>query len=429
MDRWQAAQGIQTGYTITIRDGSGNPITTYLGNEAMTAVFWPGGNYPTTFTVTPTWNTPSAGTVDVIIPAASTASVTPGLYEVRVFFTDNSAEIYRAILELEPSPAAATTTLPDLITIPYFQLAVGEIVLDSIQQDYLPYAIAAASKAVRRFCGDRDFTQWTYTKEFVPGQNGVVRLDQFPVNQVTRIQGNRTSALSITQTSTSVTAARVYFSYTGDQETGITYTGLSLVSTSSGVATTQNILWSSLSPATVGSLATAINALGGGWSATVASGGSTPNTSFSTWPVTELLGGDVAQGCAGSDSASLDVYADDIDNCSLDWEHGFLYVGYQTQTTALGPTWGPDWAAFDLPAIRPTQNKVKVTYNAGFASIPALVQEATAEVAKAILERLKTDSTLRTESAGAYSYALRDVIPSLPDPVKQGLSLYRNTTA
>lgn len=419
----RAFQGISVVYTVQISNSDGSPaVNIFTGAEQLAGVVWPGDEQPATFTFTPTWNSGPLGLVDLPIVGSLTTSVNPGFYELIVKLADSSEAIAYGSLDVQAVPG---TESQSLVSIPYVRAALADTTLSQAQVDFLPYAIQSSCKFIKRYCGDRDFIQKTYVKEYMPALDGQVRLDQIPVNQVIRVQGDRDSAMTIAMTDAAVTSAWCNWSYTGDYERGITITGLNLYSQANGVQTVQNVPFSSLSPPTVQSLADAVNALSSpSWVAQV-------NGGYAGWPVTELIGGDVAQGAIWGNGVSLDVYCQDLNNCRLySADTGILYVGYTTSAYTLGPTWGPDWIAFDYPPIPPgTSTKVKVTYNAGFASVPDDVQGAAAELTKYFLGRLNTDFALERERLGDYEYVLRKVWPGMPDSVKHVLSLYRITNA
>ena len=75
------------------------------------------------------------------------------------------------------------------------------------------------------------------------------------------------------------------------------------------------------------------------------------------------------------------------------------------------------------------QGKVLVSYNAGYATIPRDVQQAVVFLAKYGLERLASDQTVKSETAGEYSYDLKDELNFMPTAVKQVVNRYRIVNA
>lgn len=311
--------------------------------------------------------------------------------------------------------------IADLVTSDFCNvvLAAGGLTPTAGQAAHLANAIAAASRAFRRACGDRDFTRTTYDRTFWPAPDGRVALDQIPVNAVLSCRGGRTEAINIWNAdSTTNYRALVRYTSTGDWDSGLAVTGLSLDRyTSAGLVATP-LLFATYT--TVGALATAINALGGGWRALAAQG-------MANWATSDLASDDVsAQGClAGTDrGATLEVYADDLAATVLDRDTGLIRV---SGSAAFGPSWGPDWTAWGDTASR----SVRVRYDAGFATVPLSVQEAVAEIVKGMLERLGLDSTLRSERAGAYQYDLiaLDALQQISRAGREEIARWRITRA
>ncbi len=305
--------------------------------------------------------------------------------------------------------------LPDLITLDYATLALAIYPLNAAQTAFLPSAITAASAAIRRYCGDRDFTQLTYTKDFAVIQ-GQVRLDQFPVNQIIRAQSQPTNALTISNGSAQT--AQALFTYTGTSWLGQTATGITLNWTTNGTPSTTSVAF--VPNMVLNDLVTLINAVGNGWNASL-------NGQFGNWAVTELVGGYLAKGAIAGGGAIFQVFNVDLtgacyfqDNGQL---QGMVNVGNQ-YSDGIGPRWGPDFAYWSAPVQ--TNNIVRMTYNSGFAVIPADLQEATVETVKAILVRLLLDPFFQSETADRYSYAQDlKMIRGLHQWVRDILSTYR----
>ncbi len=277
--------------------------------------------------------------------------------------------------------------LADLITSGFATqaLAAGGITLTAAQTTHLASAIASASRLIRRWCGDRDFTRTTYTREFTPDLSGLVFLDQFPVNKVTRIAGGRTQALTIRAAATNQRAT-VGYATTGDFDSGLTVTGLTLTRVASGTTTSNTLLFATYP--TLDSLVTAINLLST-WSATAASG-------YGSWPSAELVGGEVSRGALAG--AAFDLYAEDLDG-HLDPSTGMLRVTSPWRG-GIGSAWGNGWIDDDDRAL---SSALRITFDAGFDAIPADVQEACAETVGDMLRGLATDSRLSSESVGNRS--------------------------
>jgi hypothetical protein len=288
-----------------------------------------------------------------------------------------------------PSPAGT-----DLISLETAASALSELDLTAAQLAYLPRVITAASDAVRRSCGDRDFDLRQYDRIFALGLDGGVSLPQIPVQKVSRVAAGRAPALTIVNTDRSTNQrATVEFECSGDESVGITYTGILLARKASGVTATAPLEFASYP--TIAALAAAVNALGGGWSATTAAG-------FEAWGTDELIAqDDTAQDTFSG--ATLDVWANDLQGCKVAKRTGELDVSSGRVLGVDGPRWGPGWEVFELDE-REAYSKVRVVYTAGFATIPAPVQQAVAMTAAAMFSALMTDPRLASSSDGDFSY-------------------------
>ena len=105
-----------------------------------------------------------------------------------------------------------------------------------------------------------------------------------------------------------------------------------------------------------------------------------------------------------------------------------LWVGRRRISTSFGPRWGEDWETIEDLGGTPV-GRVQVTYDAGFTTIPTPVQFATAELTKALFERLRANHMLTSEAiggAGSRAYQIAgELVGMLPKPVLQATSLWR----
>jgi hypothetical protein len=332
--------------------------------------------------------------------------------------------------------------MADLITSSFATaaLAAGGITPTAAQTSYLANAITAASRAVERYC-QRIFAQANYDEVRQPqagqwdrNEPDTVMLRYPPVSLVSRVSSGRTTALTIANTD-SVTNQRATVSlvWTGDPEVQATATGLSLTRVASGAVATTSLAFSTY--ATIQSLANAINALGSGWVATVGANMGNWSTLDSGGMFSELYAPAGTQGALNQASglgARFDVFSVDLQSWDYDSSNGVIFLSPQGGNILSGPgapqlfgvsdpldgfvTGGGQWRA-----------PVRVMYTGGYATIPVGVQQATAEVVKAMLERLATDTTLSSESDGPYTYDAVAVsaLEVIPAPAKQALSQYR----
>ncbi len=414
-----------TAYAV-LTSGAVTSIVMSSGGEgydgsAVTVVISGGGGSGATgaATVTLGWQ---SGLVSLVIGATDAQTLTPGgtyRFQTIAGRDDVTAVVIDGLLKVIATPGFVSPSPPDLITYDFAEGYCSVLGLTDAQRDQLPSLVAAASMAVRRFCQDRNFDQRTYTEFHGVSLNGQIRLLQPPVQIVQRVQGQPALALTVSNTSTAVQAAQVYFAYTGVWQgyatNAQTPTGITLSSVSSGVVTTSTV--SFVTSQTITALAVLINAVGGGWVATA-------DSVLGLWPVTELDGGYVGQGAAAgafpSGGAQFDVLQDlDLSGFRLDTRrNGFLQVGRQG---TLANQWGPGGDLFWNNAS--WCGRVKVTYVGGETVIPMQVQIATAELVKFMLYVMKTDTILESETAQEYTYKLcTKMLGAIPPQVAQALA-------
>ncbi len=310
-------------------------------------------------------------------------------------------------------------TPPDLITPAYAAPLLAILSLTPEQTAAVPTLITAASNAIQSWC-NRTFAQAVYVEDCPIELDGTIRLKNPPINQILRVQAQPTPVLTVTNPSTSVQNARCYFTVTGDAVAGQTVTGLTLVSVSSGVATTTPIAFSANE--TIASLATAIN-LVSGWVATA-------DPILGLWPVTELIEGLIAQGAGNEDEgATFSVYGVDLTGVRFHPDDGQLTgIIWTGDQSGVGPRWGPGWQEFEDDSD--SWSHVKVTYNGGFATIPAQIQLGCVDFIRTELYRFRLDPTLLSETAGQYSYSVNpNWLKMLSPGIAAGISAYRITNA
>ncbi len=205
-----------------------------------------------------------------------------------------------------------------------------------------------------------------------------VQLTQFPVTSISRVATYPQPALQIQNTDT-----------TSNQRAtvAVTSTGLTLVRVASGVSTTNTLAFSG--NATVGLLATAISALANGWTAQVQS----PFTNWASADFRPVQGAMTAMG----NGATLELYTEDLPT----WVESS--AGY----TAYG--WRLDADTGILIGTFPQgQQNIRIDYTAGFATIPADVQEACVAYVQDLYQSELLNNNVKSESLGPYSYTLND---------------------
>src|SRR5262249_47702696 len=150
-----------------------------------------------------------------------------------------------------------------------YQALQGVTNVDSL----LASLISATSDAIIKYCR-RDFYSRDYDELYDGSGGRVLMLRQYPIQQVKSVRYRPVTVLKVINNNTTLNQqARVQ----------VTSLGLTLTRTASGVGTTNNLLYTS--NVTLQAMATAINALGNGWSAQVVgdSGGD-----YGLWPSADL---------------------------------------------------------------------------------------------------------------------------------------------
>jgi hypothetical protein len=252
--------------------------------------------------------------------------------------------------------------------------------------------IAACSDAIRKYCR-RHFALGRYD-EVLDGASGEqMLLREYPIQSVESVRCSPEAVLEVTNTAT-----------TTNQQARVTVTaaGLELVRVASGArAVDTSVTWSA-SP-TLQAVASAIDALGHGWAARVASG-------YELFAAQELYVapsfGDAVQSQGALDCrgrwAGLVLHVEELS--SYRWDgRGWLYrpEACGDEPWAGGPGW---W---------------RVQYTAGYAEVPHAVQEACAQWVALLFRRTTHDPTLASESsapsggtATAYAYAAAQEVPA-----------------
>jgi hypothetical protein len=406
----------------------------YTSGTVLSATFWEGQSQASLFSPTVTWYTAGStqtgygqGQFTYQLSGAQTVGLDPaGEYYTLISQTTLgiTSPVWEGRVKMLATPGSAVPTPPDLVTYDFVESYLTRMNLTDSERDLLPYLIGGACDYLRKWCGSRDFSLLTYTEEYYPEYDGTIALRQMPVQFVSRARGYLQTALNITNTSSANQIAYVQFSYAGDftANTQVT-TGLILTTVASGVTTVVNLLWTSY--ALVSLLAAAITQLGNGWTTLV--------DVFGLWPVTELQNGYASQGAVTGDAGGVDlqVYSQDLAWSKLNQRTGVMAVGSGAGGGfALGGMGGfrggYDWAAQDAQDDTDLCGRVLVTYTAGFTTIPMAVQQFTAELVKASINRFRRDYLLRSEHAGQYSYEITDKdLGAMPIAVKEQASLYR----
>src|SRR5262245_11346917 len=155
-------------------------------------------------------------------------------------------------------PSTTNQTMSDLITTARAKYNLNNLTTTAAEDTTLAALVMACSKAIRKFCG-REFDSQQFDELYHGNGHHRLLLRQFPIISVARVAYAPTTVLRIRNTSSANQRATV----------AVTSTGLSLTRVASGTSSTDtSVTWAG--NATLTAVATAVNALGNGWTATVA---------------------------------------------------------------------------------------------------------------------------------------------------------------
>lgn len=110
METIRIEKGRSADYIVTIKDDTGDAVTTYAGTEPLSLEVWPGGSTSAygLSASTVTWLDVSAGTVTLSLDEADTPLLSTG-DELAILITDvKTYEVFRACLEVAESPGLGT---------------------------------------------------------------------------------------------------------------------------------------------------------------------------------------------------------------------------------------------------------------------------------------------------------------------------------
>jgi len=136
---------------------------------------------------------------------------------------------------------------------------------------------------------------------------------------------------------------------------------------------------------TIQAVATAVNALGNGWTATV------PNATYQNWPSADLrIQG--ALNCAQGTYGEIKMHVIEMSDFQTDRKRGWLIRGIN----ALVTQWDDPMAVW-TPGI----DNYRVLYTAGYATIPYDLQEACAEWVASLFWQSKSNPSIYPHTTAA----------------------------
>lgn len=298
----------------------------------------------------------------------------------------------------------------DLITLARAKQNLPSIT-DSSQDANLNTLITAASRAIGRYCR-RDFVSAAYDELYNGTGERRLLLRQYPVQSVQAVRYRAVTVLKITNTDGATNQqARV----------SIASVGLTLTRVASGVKTTDTSV-TFAGNVTLQAVASAVNALGNGWSCQVTS-------NYGNWPSADLYcpngstldpaqNANAGQGALNAVSgvfAELKVHTFEMSGFQVDPRRGWLLraVPY-TDPDLLHPE--------DLVWPAGIDN-FRVQYTAGFATVPEDVQEACAEWVVSLFKMFDKGQLLSLQETKGAAFALS--ANSMPPHIKTLLAGHR----
>lgn len=233
--------------------------------------------------------------------------------------------------------------------------------------------IAACSQAVERYC-NRSFAMCVFDELYSGNDRAVLILRNLPIASVERVAFAPTPVLQIANTSAANQRAAVQ----------VADDGLVLTHVASGVTTTTTLAFASV--VTLSSAASAVNALGSGWSATVVTG-------FGDRASSDLRASQGAFACRDA-AADLRMHVEELRDFEVDSPRGYLLRRDGVFTGGIHA-----W---------------RVIYSAGFTTVPEPVQEACAQWVAALYWQAKRDPNVTQEAIpGALSRSWQSDLPAM----------------
>lgn len=277
--------------------------------------------------------------------------------------------------------------------------------------------IGAASDFVVRYCG-KDFIRKSYS-EYIDGKihkKGVpTLLRQYPVIEIQRV-GIADAAMLVANSDTT-NNARATFETIASTD-GLSTASVKLVNVANGAANSVSI--STVSPVTINQLATAINAAGFGWSATVQT---SSNGTYGIWPSADLKPLQGAVSCFNG-GMYAEVYAE-IGTYSSSWGFGNEDESWGCPGS-LNCGWrlDPETGELHLRVPRGGLN-IRVDYTAGEATVPAAIQEAVVQLCCWLNSSGTIDYSTTETKLGPFMEKTPDEL-KMPGPILALLAPYRD---
>lgn len=299
--------------------------------------------------------------------------------------------------------------MADLITAARAKYSIGgatnntsNLTISGAEDTTISALVTACSKAIKKYCR-REFDSQTFDELYDGNQSVRLALRQFPIISIARIAYGPSAVLRITNTSSSNQRATV----------AVTSSGISLVRVASGTVTTDtSIVFATY--ATLGTVATAINALGNGWAAAVTS------TTYTDWPSADLR---LVQGALNAKNvyASILLHTSELSSYGMNEKTGILFRDTLSDADV-------QFDSDDCQAWFGGRNYWRVIYTAGFATVPEDVQQACAEWVASQFWATKRDPGILnvfTSGTGTSYQGKPGTGAGIPDGIRSTIEQYR----
>ena len=244
--------------------------------------------------------------------------------------------------------------------------------------------VSAASRAIENYCW-RTFAVQEYDELYSGSGGSELFLRSYPITRIDRVACDPAPVLRATNTSSSVQRASVQ----------VAATGVILTRVVSGVGTSNTLLFATY--VTLSALASAITAVGAGWSAAVLNPDDANRASADLRALQGAL-------YAKNIDAELKLHTRELSAFLIDAVQGSLH--------RFDSEWDGGPGAW------------RVVYQAGYDAVPDDVQEACAQWVAQLFWQTKRDPGLAHESISGG--VARAALGTLPATVKTMLAAYRN---
>jgi hypothetical protein len=403
-----------------------NPMASLLQSTAVLKTFtFPAAGHTISIQLSKaggTYGNPSVG-------ASNLTDATGGTYTFQLSATDTNTLglLTYSLVDGGNQVAPLTGDIEDLV-VSSLAKTKDLITLDRAKQD-LPVTndknalvatlLTACSDAIAKYCR-RDFVAKTYDELYNGTGTPKLFLREYPIQSVTWVRYRPVTVIKIINNQTTVNQqARVQ----------ITSTGLTLTRVASGVTTTNTITFAS--NVTINTLATAINALAGGWSAQIVgddgSGGGTGD--YGLWPSADLWvapsfgDGLTSQGNLTARGQNAEVKMHTYELAGYQFDHrGWLLRAIPYTDPELQH---PEDLVWPIGV-----NNFRIKYTAGYTTIPESVQEACAQWVAMLYYLTLRDPTIVQQSSApaggtATSTSYGPILGAPPPRVAALLAPYR----